>query len=266
MNVLGMHSLSDTPVQGVLPNAQNVWMLTYEERKIILSSICDRINSTFVSFEFQKASTPTNDGVYNYATALLSIGCFYMNFVDAIKEGDGERVLLCWRYLLPIFKGTGRTNYSLEVLHMLCQHDFTLSSQLSHELIWNRFVNVHGLPGRNIPADLHMEHLNRVCKEAIAGLGVNKTKKAIIRVGNSLGMICPVLAQFDSDNKVPECSSIRSVPGAERDKNIVVQELQMLNIFSVCNSRTYTKFPNSKNMLKLRDIATILQWVEEHIV
>ena len=35
----------------------------------------------------------------------------------------------------------------------------------------------------------------------------------IIRVGNSLGMIFPCLAQFDSDNKIPECSSIRSIPG-----------------------------------------------------
>ena len=97
-------------------------------------------------------------------------------------------------------------------------------------------VNVHGLPGRNIPTDLHMEHLNRVCKEAIAGLGVNKTKKAIIRVGNSLGMICPVLAQFDSDDKIPECSSIRSIPdasltpksdeGALRETKIPTEEVE----------------------------------------
>ena len=65
-----------------------------------------------------------------------------------------------------------------------CQHDFKLTPRQSAELLWSRFVNAHGLPGRNIPADLHMEHLNRVCKEAVRGLGVNKTDEAIVWVGN----------------------------------------------------------------------------------
>jgi hypothetical protein len=29
------------------------------------------------------------------------------------------------------------------------------------------FINVYGHPGKSIPADLHMEHLNRLVKEAI---------------------------------------------------------------------------------------------------
>ena len=33
---------------------------------------------------------------------------------------------------------------------------------MSVELMWGRFVNVHGKPGKNIPNDLHGEHLNRV--------------------------------------------------------------------------------------------------------
>ena len=51
---MNVHSLFDTPVDSVLPNAQNVWMLTYEERKIILASICDRIISTLCSLNFRK--------------------------------------------------------------------------------------------------------------------------------------------------------------------------------------------------------------------
>ena len=34
--------------------------------------------------------------------------------------------------------------------------------------------------------DIHMEHLNRTCKDAICGLGANKTPKAITRIGNAL--------------------------------------------------------------------------------
>ncbi len=61
-------------------------------------------------------------------------------------------------------------------------------------------TNVHGLPGMNIPADLHQEHLNRVVKEAIHGLGANKTETAVTQVGRALGTLSPVLAQFDKEN------------------------------------------------------------------
>ena len=112
-----------------------------------------------------------------------------MEFADAIKEGDGKRVHRCWKYLLPIFKSSGRKNYSIEALQMLNQVEFTLTRRESAELIWNRFVNTHGhgRKGRNIPCDLHMEHINRLCKDAVYGLQANKTASAIVRVGKSLG-------------------------------------------------------------------------------
>ena len=56
-------------------------------------------------------------------------------------------------------------------MNMLCQYKFKLTPRQSAELLYNHFVNVHGLPGMNIPVDLHQEHLNRVCKDAVFGLG-----------------------------------------------------------------------------------------------
>ena len=47
--------------------------------------------------------------------------------------------------------------------------------------------NTHGLPGRNIPCDLHMEYLNRAAKESLRGLGSNITDNAVKRVGKSIG-------------------------------------------------------------------------------
>ena len=62
---------------------------------------------------------------------------------------------------------------------MLFQQSYALSPRLSAELLQSRFINVHGRPGKNIPADLHMEHLSRLAKEAIKNLGANKTDNAI---------------------------------------------------------------------------------------
>ena len=116
-----------------------------------------------------------------------------MEFSDAIREGDGERVLRCWRYLLPIFKASGCKNYACESLHLIYQHSYVLSPRLSSQLLWSRFVNVHGLPGRNIPLDLHGEHLNRLAMDAIRNLRANKSEEAIKRVGRSIGTLSPVL-------------------------------------------------------------------------
>ena len=132
-------------------------MLDVEERKKILDEVCSELVTRFVQFSYNQGCTTEVDGVFAYA----------------IKEGDGLRVLRCWRYLLPIFLGTGRTNYSREILNMLYQQ-VTLSPCLSSQLLWSRFINVHGFPARNIPADLHMEHLNRIAKDAIKSLGANK--------------------------------------------------------------------------------------------
>ena len=81
-----------------------------------------------------------------------------------------------------IFKAHQRQNYSIEALHLLCQYHFFLTERQRQQLLWSRFVNAHGLPGRNISLDLHMEHLNRVCKLAVANLGANKTPEGTQRV------------------------------------------------------------------------------------
>ena len=88
------------------------------------------------------------------------------------------------------------------------QYHFTLSPRYAQQLIWSRTINTHGLPGRNIPCDLHMEHLNRLAKEAIKGLGANTSEKAIC--GQYLGMISPVLDQYDK-----ECC-VTNVSGAHK--------------------------------------------------
>ena len=122
-----------------------------------------------------------------HSTQLLSLGLFYLNFRDAIKEGDGERVLRSWKHMLPIFICTVRKNYAKEALLLLSWYAFSFPPRMAQQLLYSRFVNTRGIPGYNIPADLHNEHLNRICKEAVKALGSNKTVEGITRAGKALG-------------------------------------------------------------------------------
>ena len=160
-------------------------------------------------------------------------------FPDAIKEGDGGRILHCWKYLLPLFWNSGRKNYAIEALNLLCQHNFTLSPHHRQQLLSARCINVHGIRGRNIPSDLHMEHLNRTIKTAMKGLGSNKTDQAICRIGRALGTLAPVLDQFDMDNNVPATTGGHKRSNSQKDVYVIVEELRKAKVFAHIPSRKH---------------------------
>ena len=93
------------------------------------------------------------------------MGLLAWDLEDAIREGDGERIVRLWKFLLLQFKQAGRTKYALEALSLLCNISIALSEKQAHDWKWNRTCNPHGRLGRNKPLDLHMEHMNRSFKD-----------------------------------------------------------------------------------------------------
>ena len=60
-----------------------------------------------------------NDDVSSYMSNVLGMGLFAWDMEDAIREGDGERMIRLWKFLLLLFKQAGKTKYSLEAMHLL---------------------------------------------------------------------------------------------------------------------------------------------------
>ena len=189
MTVFGMESVDDNPSLEMF-NATNENSL---ERRKILGRATDLIVQKFVDVSCQNLTEDSSnkeqgrdrdddDQVRAYANKLLILGLFLIEFSDAIREGDGERIIRCWKYFLLLFKANNHTNYSIEALHLLVQINFTLSPWMVAQLI----VNVHGRPSKNISSDLDMEHLNRLCKSAISGMGSNVTEGSVQRVGRAI--------------------------------------------------------------------------------
>jgi hypothetical protein len=75
--------------------------------------------------------------VYDYTREALSLGLLCLNFKDAVREGDGECVVLMWKY---IFRATGHTNYAMEALTLLTQCYATLPPSLAEQVKWSRFI------------------------------------------------------------------------------------------------------------------------------
>ncbi|XP_065891611.1 uncharacterized protein [Dysidea avara] len=201
-----------------------MWMVLKKE------SVCAGIVDKHISFQYNGTTASNVDQVYEYSRQLLSVGCFYLEFADAIREGDGDRVHQCWKYLLPLFKGSNRTNYSIEALTFLNRCEFKLTPRQSEELKWSRFINCHGIRGRNIPCGLHLEHMNRLCKDAVHGLQANKTAVSVVRVGKSLGRLSEIVEMYDDGNDIQAPSGSHRIPAANKDRDLILRELLILPV------------------------------------
>ena len=143
MHIFEMDSVDDSPAEHIIP--PDTWLYSKDERKQLLYSVCNRVTSNFVKFGYVEDNADVEkDSVTEYAIQLLSVGLFYLEYCDAIKEGDGGRVLRCWKYLVPLFFNSRRTNYSKEALLLLCQHKYLLTPRQAKQLLYSRFVNTKG--------------------------------------------------------------------------------------------------------------------------
>jgi len=150
-----------------------------------------------------------------------------------------------WRFLLPVFKLTGRRNYCLEAFNLLAQ-TIVLSPRQVAELKWSRTINTVGRVGHNVPCDLHMEHLNRRLKSMIANLGSNTKPNNIKSAGMSLGIIAKVCSTFEQEAEVHENKEFHTFPKFTKDLNCIVDQLVLDEVFDgddYCLLRSYKKYP-----------------------
>ena len=83
--------------------------------------------SAFEDIDLESQKEATEDHVLHaYACDVLSLGLLYMEFQDAIREGDGLRIQRCWKYMLLIYKASNRSNYSIEAFATLANIQIVL--------------------------------------------------------------------------------------------------------------------------------------------
>ena len=106
----------------------------------------------------------------------------------------------------------------------------TLLPRLVHQLTWGRFVNAQGGKGKNIPCDLHNEHVNRVFKEVVANMGSNFTQESSTRVARCVTSLDTLTELFDEQCAVPKESSSHTTKSDNEDVLKVCQEVMKNNI------------------------------------
>ena len=201
--------------------------------------------------------TPKDD-IFDYHCGFMNMALLLRNFMDAIKEGDGERTIRCIKMFLLHFKqdGSGSTKYALEALFHMFQIIALLSPREAERIKWNRTVNNHGRSGCNVAMDLALEHGNHLIKDMIRGLGAN-----II-----FFIIKSFQEHLDLELKVKKISGEHSKKSVKQDLKKVVQTLHEQNVFDKQPTREpMSAFPDCpRDYLQLLDPKGLFSWINEH--
>lgn len=207
--------------------------------------------------------TAAPDGVFNYASAVLNDGLLLLVFKDAIREGDGPRILRCWKVLLMYFQHAKHKNYQKEAFHLLAGVSAAASQCVAHQLTWSHVVNTSGGKGKNVPLDLHMEHLNRTVKEHIVSLGANVAEKSILQCGQSLKGLIETCENFDKEMQVRSSSKHTKVSGANDEKVILKELTKTSHVFDYVPGRVHPSFKTLRpSIAEHIDKGKLLRWIK----
>lgn len=204
------------------------------------NSVMDLAKSIVDKFVRLPNTTPMeecDDGVYVYATELLSLALLWHGFHDSTRESDGDRLLRYWKFLYIIFKGAGHRNYAKEAINLLMQYYCTFSERKKAQLLWTRCINTRGYPGVNIPCDLYMEHLNRRLKSVIRSMGANIKPVTIQRAGRAIGSVHRICLAFEEATTGHSHSDKHPFPSFGKDFETISKLLREEKVFTLTSGR-----------------------------
>ncbi len=190
----------------------------------------------------EEETTSPSDKVYEYATSVVGLGWMGRNFSDATREGDGERLVRSWKFLMLHFKADGRTKYAVEAFNLLAQVNATLPPQMAYRLMWNRTCNPKGSDGKNISMDLRNEHLNRVFKDDLNTFRANISEKSVARSSQALGQLSDMLEAVNHLLHVKTPSGRHIGPNVQKDFETALKVLQGEKVFEFKEGRKHKTF------------------------
>ena len=214
----------------------------------------------------ESKSSQSEDGILAYAQEILSLSLLWAEFQDAIREGDGLRVVRCWRFLLLVFKAAQRKNYSCEAVTLLVQYHALLSPRQKEQLVWSRFINTKGKVGANKSCDLHMEHLNGVVKTALGNESSNLKPPTISRVGKCAGPLMSVSDQFDDTSSVKNLSGKHAKASWDKDLERITEQIHGLHVFQRLPGQKHNSFPSVRgSIVSKMDKTKFQSWFKKQL-
>lgn len=237
------------------------------ERKQHPGFVPDSSESTTCSTSVTTTNKSKEDYLYNYHQAKLAFGLLLMQFEDAIKEGDGNRVNNVYKFALLLYKCYGHHKYAYVTLLYLVRVQKENTEMEGYSMKWNRFYSKYGGKGRNISLDLKMEQLNKILKSMFKSLGANVDERNAERVANAIQSVDALMESVDKDCSLSQKQGRASKGKPEETVEQIVKDLADKTVFQHTPSReghpSFKKFES--NLLKDLDYRDLHKWMTEHL-
>ena len=201
------------------------------------------------------------DRVHLYSCEVITLGLLWYAFRDTTREGDGERIITLWKFLLIVFRASNRKNYSKEAAILLTQNKFLFSERMATQLKYSCFINVHGRVGCNIPCDLFMEHLNRRLKTVIRNMGSNIQPSSLTKAAKAIGIVNNICSVFENEVRGKESAQHHPIPSYRKDLQTVITILAEENVLQNQGRRSYSSFKFKCGILDDFDEEKLMSWL-----
>ena len=167
----------------------------------------EKVLGEFVDYHVFHLGVTVDDKVQYYGLSLIELFIVLMQLNDTIHEGDGDRNVMNWKYLLWVFKANNKlSKYAIEGMYFLTSVKCMLTHQVSKRVIWGRGTNKKGKIGVNIANDLEMEHTIKSTKNLITSMGANiRLRRCFVAQWQSLESVNPCVlmrVQMSSHRKL----------------------------------------------------------------
>jgi len=207
---------------------------------------------------------PSQDQVYEYTKTLLHYLLAYEGFEDAIKYGDGLRVYRYYKFYLPHLRiYSSQSKMADEAIYIQLQHDFLMTEFQRHQLLWERFINTKGLSGHNIPADLHIEHINGMYKSWFKVFDIWDPLK-LIKVSLLAEPLQQLVLKFDESIEKNKYFRKRKRPSSKEEMETILKELKNEQVGEEQLHRTF--HTNSGFRFQFESVQNTLSWIQGKLI
>lgn len=151
------------------------WKPGWTEFDQVVHKIADEYAMAFGA----DSSLHLDDEVLKHSKLFIRDALTFWVFSDAIQWEDVGLMWLVYTFWLFMFRGAGCHNYGNEILEMMAQFRYEMSTELQQIVERTWLVNRWGIPGRAIPTDLYLEHNNGFIKVPQSAGFANKAHQTI---------------------------------------------------------------------------------------
>ncbi|KAJ7084898.1 hypothetical protein B0H15DRAFT_783568 [Mycena belliarum] len=189
----------------------------------------------------KKADTPLphvkkGDMVFENAILFLRDALLTREFTDAVKAGDSGRVVLMLRFWVFSYRGSGRSKYAHEMLHLLHNLTCVWTRELRRVIIHNWLLNPTGKVNSFVEIDLVQEHLNFWIKKIYKADGDGHSWDWLALISPCVDILRSLATRIHTDLGARQGSK-HTIPNLDKDIATLMASLDEHGVYSLQEGR-----------------------------